>query len=90
MLSLKFTSLLGSIIAFAESSLNGMAAALVFAVVGLGCSIAMGLAIYKSADAMSRQPSADKKIRGALLVGLAFIETLAIYALLVAVLLIIL
>lgn len=89
MLSLK-TSIFNSIIAFAEGSLDGLAAAIVFAVVGLGCAIAMGLAIYKASDALSRQPSADKKIRGALMIGLAFIETLAIYALIIAILLIIL
>lgn len=54
----------------------------------LGASIAMGLAIAKSNDAISRQPEAESKIRTTLMLGLVFIETLVIYALIVAILII--
>ncbi len=73
-----------------EVSLNGIAAAIAAAVTGLGAAIAMGIAISKSVDSIARQPEADNKIRSTLMVGLAFIETLAIYSLLVAILLIVL
>lgn len=70
-----------------ETSLNGIAAAIVAGITGFGSAIGMGLAISKSADAVGRQPDAGGKIRSQLLLGLAFLETLAIYGLLVAILL---
>ncbi len=72
------------------TELQGISAGLVFAIVGIGCAVAMGISISKTVDSISRQPSAEKKIRGALMIGLAFIETIAIYALLIAIMLIVL
>lgn len=69
---------------------SGLGAGLVTGLTGLGAGIGMGLAISKSVESISRQPEADGKIRGTLLIGLAFIETLAIYSLLVSILLIVL
>ena len=51
-------------------------------------NISMGFAIAKSADGISRQPEAESKIRTALMLGLVFIETAIIYALIVAILII--
>lgn len=51
-------------------------------------AIAMGLATAKSAESIARQPEADGKIRTALMLGLVFIETAIIYALLVVILII--
>lgn len=51
-------------------------------------AIAMGLAIYKATDSISRQPEAEGSIRTTLMLGLVFIETLVIYALIVAILII--
>jgi F-type H+-transporting ATPase subunit c len=48
----------------------------------------MGLAIAKSAEGISRQPEAEGKIRTTLMLGLVFIETAIIYALIVAILII--
>ena len=48
----------------------------------------MALAICKSADGMSRQPEASGSIRSAMMLGLVFIETAIIYALIVAILII--
>ena len=53
-----------------------------------GGAIGMGLAVAKSADGISRQPEAESKIRTTLMLGLVFIETAIIYALLVVILLI--
>lgn len=54
----------------------------------LGAAIGMGIAIAKAADGISRQPEAESKIRTTLMLGLVFIETVVIYALIVAILVI--
>ena len=51
-------------------------------------AIGMGLAVAKSAEGISRQPEAEGKIRTTLMLGLVFIETAIIYALLVVILII--
>ena len=51
-------------------------------------AIGMSAAISKSVDAISRQPEAESKIRTALMLGLVFVETAIIYALIIAVLII--
>ena len=53
-----------------------------------GGAIGMGLAVAKSAEGISRQPEAESKIRTTLMLGLVFIETAIIYALLVVILII--
>jgi len=63
------------------------AAIVVGAAAALG-AISMGLAISKSADGIARQPEAEGKIRSTLMLGLVFIETVVIYALIVAILII--
>ena len=54
----------------------------------LGGAIAMGVAVGKSAEGIARQPEAEGKIRTTLMLGLVFIETAIIYALLVVILII--
>ena len=51
-------------------------------------AVGMGLAVAKSAEGISRQPEAESKIRTTLMLGLVFIETAIIYALLVVILII--
>ncbi len=51
-------------------------------------AIAMGLATAKSTESIARQPEAEGKIRTTLMLGLVFIETAIIYALLAAILII--
>ena len=53
-----------------------------------GGALAMGIAVAKSADSISRQPEAEGKIRTTLMLGLVFIETAIIYALLAVILII--
>lgn len=77
--------------ATAESSVlstKAIAAAVAIALAALGGAIAMGIAISKSADGISRQPEAAGDIRTSLMLGLVFIETAIIYALIVAILII--
>jgi len=47
-------------------------------------AIAMGRAIASALDALARQPEAEKTITRTLFIGLAMIESLAIYCLVVA------
>ena len=49
---------------------------------------AMGIAVGKSSEAMARQPEATSQIRTTMMMGLVFIETVIIYALIVAILII--
>ncbi len=54
----------------------------------LGGGIGMGLVVGKAAEGVSRQPEAEGKIRSTMMLGLVFIETAIIYALLVVILII--
>ncbi len=67
---------------------KALAAAIVVAVASAAGAIAMGMAIAKCAEGMARQPEAAGKINSAMMLGLVFIETLIIYALIVAILII--
>ena len=49
---------------------------------------ALSAAIAKSSEAISRQPEAEGSIRTTLMLGLVFVETAIIYALIVAILVI--
>ena len=49
----------------------------------IGPALAMGKAIAAALDALSRQPEAEKTIMRTLFIGLAMIESLAIYVLVV-------
>ena len=53
-----------------------------------GGAIGMGMAIAKSAEGIARQPEAEGKIRTTMMLGLVFLETAIIYALLVVILII--
>ena len=53
-----------------------------------GGAIGMGMAISKSAEGIARQPEAEGKIRTTMMLGLVFLETAIIYALLVVILII--
>lgn len=64
-------------------------AAVVAVFVGFGAGIGMAIATSKALDAIARQPEAESKIRTTLLLGLAFIETTAIYGLFIAIMLVI-
>lgn len=68
--------------------LKSIAVALAIGIAAGGGGIGMGLATAKSAEGISRQPEAEGKIRTTLMLGLVFIETAIIYALLVVILII--
>ena len=63
-------------------------ASTVVAVLGIALGVmlpalAMGLAISRAMDALARQPEAEKSITRTLFIGLAMIESLAIYVLVI-------
>lgn len=69
-------------------STKAIAAAIAIAVVAAAGAISMAIAIRKSTESIARQPEAESGIRSALMIGLVFIETAIIYALIVAILII--
>ena len=71
-----------------SKSTKALAAAIVVAVVAAAGAVGMAIAIAKCAEGMARQPEAAGKINSAMMLGLVFIETAIIYALIVAILII--
>lgn len=67
---------------------KAMASGIAIGVAAAGGALAMGIAVAKSADSISRQPEAEGKIRTTMMLGLVFLETAIIYALLVVILII--
>lgn len=65
-----------------------IAAALCIALGATVCAVAQGRVIEKVADSIARQPEAANDLRGSMIIGLAMIESLAIYCLLIALLII--
>ncbi len=63
--------------------ISTVAAALAIALGVMLPAYAMGRAIGAALDALSRQPEAEKSIMRTLFIGLAMIESLAIYVLVV-------
>ena len=71
-----------------ETTGKAMAAALVVGVAAGAGAIGMALAISKSSESVARQPEASGKIQTLMMLGLVFVETAIIYALIVAILII--
>lgn len=55
---------------------------------GVGAGISQGLAAGKAAEAVSRNPESEGKVRTMLIIGTAIAESTALYGLLVALILI--
>lgn len=60
-----------------------VAAALAIAVGTIGPAVAMGRSIAQALDSLARQPESEQQILRTLLIGLAMIESLAIYCLVI-------
>lgn len=67
---------------------KAIAAAICMGLAAAAGAWSMGHAISKSSESISRQPEVEDKIRSSLMLGLVFIETVVIYALIVAILII--
>jgi len=66
------------------ASASVLAAALAVGVASIGPGIGQGNAAGNAVEGIARQPEAEGKIRGTLLLSLAFMEALTIYGLVVA------
>ena len=51
------------------------------------CAIAQGRVIEKVAESIARQPESASDLRGSMIIGLAMVESMAIYCLLISILL---
>jgi F-type H+-transporting ATPase subunit c len=64
-----------------------LAAGLGFGLAAGLCGLGQGRAVGSAVDAMARQPGALARIQTAMLLGLAFIESLALFVFLIAIIL---
>ena len=67
---------------------KALSAAIVVGLAAAAGAVAMGLAVAKTNEAIARQPEAAGQINSSMMLGLVFIETAIIYALIVAILII--
>ncbi len=68
--------------------LTKLAAAFGMGIAAAGCGIGQGLGLRAACEGTARNPEAGGKIMVTLILGLAFVESLAIYALVVSLMLI--
>lgn len=64
-----------------------LAGAVGLGLAALGCGLGQGIAVSKAVEGVARQPEASGTIQTLLIIGLGFIESLTIYALVVALIL---
>src|SRR6056297_3495505 len=64
-------------------SMTSLATALGMALAAAGCGIGQGLGLKAACEGTARNPEASGKITVTMLIGLAMIESLAIYALVI-------
>ncbi len=63
---------------------TAFASAFGIAIAAFGCGIGMGLGLKGACEGIARNPDASGKITGAMILAFAFIESLAIYTLVVS------
>ena len=68
-------------------ALTAFGAAIGIAIAAAGCGIAQGMGLKAACEGVARNPEAGTKLTPILLLGLAFIESLAIYALVICLIL---
>ncbi|HEX4208548.1 MAG TPA: ATP synthase F0 subunit C [Ktedonobacteraceae bacterium] len=71
------------------SVIQPLAVALAIGLGGIGSGIAMGIANGRAYEALGRNPEAGPTIRANFLLGLVFSETIIVYSLVVALLILI-
>ncbi len=67
---------------------SAMAAGFGIAIAAFGCGIGQGMAVRGAVEGIARNPEASGKVTVTMLIGLAMIESLSIYALVVSLILI--
>jgi F-type H+-transporting ATPase subunit c len=70
-----------------SAAMIGLAAGLAIAVAAFGAALGQGRAVAAAMESIGRNPNAADRIQTPMILGLAFIEALAIYALVIAFLL---
>ncbi len=77
--------------AFAAEPLNSdslgltcLAAALGIGIAAFGCGLGMGIGLKGACEGVARNPEVSGKITGTMILAFAFIESLAIYALVIS------
>lgn len=77
---------LGLILAALEGdSFNALGTGLAIGLGALGPGLGIGILVGKAMEALGRNPEAETSIRANMILGIAFAEAVAIYALVVAV-----
>ncbi|MCK5230347.1 MAG: ATP synthase F0 subunit C [Desulfobulbaceae bacterium] len=77
----------GAGVSVKDQALYFIAAALAVGIPGAGCGIGMGTAINAACSGIARNPEAGGKIQVNMIIGLALIESLTIYGLVIALIL---
>ena len=67
---------------------RAIAAGIAIGLAAAGGALGMGMLVKGSTEGIARQPEAEGKIRTTMIMGLAFVETAIIYALIIAILII--
>jgi F-type H+-transporting ATPase subunit c len=70
---------------FTDDSLRFIGAGIAIGIGGLGPAIGIGMLVSKAMEALGRNPEAQPVIQTNMILGIAFAEAIAIYALVVAV-----
>ncbi|WP_029552285.1 ATP synthase F0 subunit C [Thermocrinis jamiesonii] len=70
-----------------KQGLMYLGAGLAIGLAALGTGVGMGHAVRGTQEGIARNPTAGGRLQTIMFIGLAFIETLALYALLVAIIL---
>jgi len=65
-------------------SMKLLASALAIGIGGMAPAIAIGWLAGKAMEAIGRNPEASGKVQGAMILGMAFAEAIAIYSLVIA------
>ena len=73
------------LLAFTDAGLKYIGAGIAIGVGGLGPALAIGMLVGKAMEALGRNPEAQPVIQTNMILGIAFAEAIAIYALVVAV-----
>jgi F-type H+-transporting ATPase subunit c len=74
-----------ALLAIGDEGLRFMAAALAIGLGGLGPGLAIGNLVGRAMEALGRNPEAQPVIQTNMILGIAFAEAIAIYALVVAI-----
>ncbi len=64
--------------------MNAIGAGISIAVAALGVSLSLAIVYYKTLDSITRQPDMVATFRVLMFIGFAFIEAIALYALVVS------